>query len=92
MACLRQLAQREAKEVSQYAMTLAVDSKDVSQIDHTQLTVTSESKVRSCKANQSIDQHPDFEMFISKKTYKQTLRGYSDSAIIYIIDFNVVWW
>ncbi|PIK54390.1 putative HEAT repeat-containing protein 5B, partial [Apostichopus japonicus] len=43
MACLRQLAQREAKEVSQYAMTLAVDSKDVTQTDHTQLIVTTES-------------------------------------------------
>ncbi|XP_071834099.1 HEAT repeat-containing protein 5B-like isoform X1 [Apostichopus japonicus] len=43
MACLRQLAQREAKEVSQYAMTLAVDSKDVTHTDHTQLIVTTES-------------------------------------------------
>ena len=28
VACLRQLSQREAREVSEYAMTLASDSKD----------------------------------------------------------------
>lgn len=43
MACLRQLAQREAKEVSQYAMTLAVDSKDAAVTDHTQLVITTET-------------------------------------------------